>query len=170
MLDLSAARSPSYRWGAGALFFAAAAIVIALGFEHIGGYTPCPLCLQQRWAYYAGVPALFMALLAYSMDKPHLARALFVLVAVAFLANAGLAVYHAGAEWKYWPGPETCSGTSTVTTDAGNLLQKLERSRVIRCDEAAIRIAGLSFAGWNVIASLMLSTACVAAAMRLNFR
>ena len=32
-------------------------------------------------------------------------------------------------------------------------------------DEAAMRMAGLSFAGWNVIASLMLSTASTKAAL-----
>ena len=25
---------------------------LALGFEHIGNYDPCALCLQQRYAYY----------------------------------------------------------------------------------------------------------------------
>ena len=32
-----------------------AIIAIALGFEFIGGYRPCPLCLQQRYAYYLAI-------------------------------------------------------------------------------------------------------------------
>ena len=36
---------------------AAAAILTALAFEHFGGYAPCPLCLEERYAYYFGVPA-----------------------------------------------------------------------------------------------------------------
>ena len=48
------------------LFAAAAVILAALAFEHFGGYVPCPLCLQQRYAYYAGVPALFLALVLLS--------------------------------------------------------------------------------------------------------
>jgi len=27
----------------------AAVVGSALGFEHIGGYIPCKLCLEQRW-------------------------------------------------------------------------------------------------------------------------
>ena len=53
-------RSPAYRMGALVLFAAAAVILTALAFERFGGYTPCPLCLQERWAYYASIPALFV--------------------------------------------------------------------------------------------------------------
>ena len=164
MLHMPNATSAAYRWGATALFLAATAILTALAFEFLGGYRPCPLCLQQRWAYYAGVPVLFIALVLFSADMPRLAGVLFLLVAVAFLANAGLGVYHAGAEWKFWPGPDTCSGGGGLTTNAGSLLQQLGQSRAIRCDEAALRVAGLSFAGWNVIACALLFTACIKAA------
>ena len=80
---------------------------------------------------------------------------LFLLVSLAFLANAGLGVYHAGAEWGFWPGPATCAGGQALTTTAGNLLEELQRTSVVRCDEAAGRFLGLSFPGWNVIASLL---------------
>ena len=43
------------------LFGMAATVGIALGFEHIGGYIPCKLCLEQRWPYYAGVPLMAVA-------------------------------------------------------------------------------------------------------------
>ena len=165
MQQMPLTNSQAYRWGATGLMLASAAILGALGFEYIGGYLPCPLCLQQRWAYYAGVPLLFLTLVLFSMDKPRLAGLLFLLVGAAFLANAGLGIYHAGAEWKFWPGPDTCSGGSgLITANAGNLLQNIEKTHVIRCDEAALRIAGLSLAGWNVVTSLMLCTACVKAA------
>ena len=94
----------AYRFGAMALLLAAAAIVIALGFEHLGGYAPCELCLQQRYAYYAGIPLLFLALVALSAGQPRAAAVLFVIVALAFLANAALGIYHAGAEWHFWAG------------------------------------------------------------------
>ena len=45
-----------------------------------------------------------------------------------------------------------------------DLLEQLGRSQVVRCDEAALRIAGLSLAGWNVIVCLVLCTACLKAA------
>lgn len=165
MAYASVVGSPSYRWGGMALFLATAAILGALGFEHIGGFKPCPLCLQQRWAYYAGIPALYLALVLLSMDWRRTASLVFFAVALGFLANAGLGVYHAGAEWKFWPGPETCAAAGAqTTTDAGNLLGRLGQTVVIRCDEAALRVAGLSFAGWNVLVCLAIFAGAIGAA------
>jgi len=36
---------------------ALATILTAHIFERFGGYAPCPLCLEERYAYYLGVPA-----------------------------------------------------------------------------------------------------------------
>jgi disulfide bond formation protein DsbB len=140
-----------------ALVLAVATIVGALGFEHLGGYLPCPLCLQQRYAYYAGAPALFAALVLLSAGHRRSAALLFLLIAMAFLANAALGAYHAGVEWRFWPGPDACAGAQELTTSAGSLLDKLPSTNVIRCDEAAWRFTGLSFAGWNVVVSLIVA-------------
>ena len=162
-------KGEAYRLGGLLLMIAIAVIATALSFEHIGGYTPCPLCLMQRWAYYASIPALFVAM-ALSGEMPRLAAVLFALVALAFLANAGLAAYHAGVEWKFWPGPDTCTGTAALPKQAGDLLAGMEHD-VVRCDEAAWRLFGLSFAGWNVFVSLgLMSLASKAAAAAANRR
>src|SRR5690606_14944092 len=34
----------------------------ALGFQHIGGFMPCKLCLEQRVPFYIGVPVMVLAL------------------------------------------------------------------------------------------------------------
>lgn len=162
----SAVTAPAYRAGALALFGATMVILAALAFEHIGGFRPCELCLMQRWAYYAGLPMLFFALVALSGGHPRLASILFLLVALAFLANAGLAAYQAGAEWKYWPGPTSCSGAQEISASAGSLLKELAKTSVIRCDEPQIRILGLSFAGWNVLVSLALFSLSLSAGTR----
>lgn len=147
--------NPAYRVGGLALVLAIGAILTALAFEHIGGLEPCPLCLQQRYAFYAGIPALFVALVLVAADYPRLAALLFLAVAVAFLANTGLAVYHAGAEWKFWPGPDTCGQPLGELKPLGGapLLEGVANTRVVRCDVAQGRLLGLSFAGWNVIGS-----------------
>jgi disulfide bond formation protein DsbB len=159
-------RTSAYRMGALALLLSVGVILTALGFEHIGGYLPCPLCTMQRYAYYAAIPLLFLALVLVAMERPGLACLIFVLVGLAYLANAGLGVYHAGAEWKFWPGPATCAAASDdLATSAGSLLKDLERVQVIRCDEAAWRFMGLSFAGWNVLISLLLCAVSLRAAI-----
>ena len=166
MLGSRIANSQAYRWGATALFLALAAIATALAFEHIGQYAPCPLCLQQRWAYYAGIPLIFAALAIMTAGSPRIAAGLFWIVSLAFLANAGLGIYHSGVEWGFWLGPDTCSGASPAAAAAGNFLDNLKNTtRIVRCDEAAWRFIGLSFAGWNVVLSLVISTAAAKAAL-----
>ncbi len=158
-----AAEAPAYRIGGTALVIAAGVILAALAFEYIGGYAPCPLCLMQRWAYYAAIPVLFLAM-ALSAESPRVAAFLYLAVALAFLANAGLGVYHAGVEWKFWPGPETCAVAAATPPSAAELLSGME-DPVVACDEAAWRLFGLSFAGWNVVISVMLMTLGLRAAL-----
>ena len=161
-------RSLAYSAGATALFLSAAAIATALAFQYVGGYVPCPLCSMQRYAYYAAIPALFIALMLVSGGHRGWPVTLFFLVALAFLANAGLGVYHAGAEWKYWPGPASCGTEQALTGSAGNLLKDLEHTTVVRCDEAQWRLFGLSFAGWNVLSSLAIFALALRAAFAVS--
>lgn len=163
-----AEKDPAYRAGGLALALAIAAIVTALGFEHLGGLEPCQLCLEQRYAFYAGIPALFLALVLLAAEYPRAAALLFLIAALAFLANSGLAVYHAGVEWKFWAGPDTCSqplGKLKPLGGGGSLLDGLAKTKVVRCDEAQWRFLGLSFAGWNVIGSFLIFIAALRAAI-----
>jgi len=163
--SLPTVKAPAYRAGALALLISMAVILTALGFEHLGGFAPCPLCLMQRYAYYAAIPLLFAALVLDAAERPTAERAIFAIVALMFAANAGLAAYHAGAEWKFWPGPDTCAAPSNpLSTSAGGLLKELEQTRVVRCDEAPWHFLGLSFAGWNAVLSLLLLAVSLRAA------
>lgn len=169
--SLPAAKAPAYRAGALALLLSTAIILAALGFEHFGGYPPCPLCLMQRYAYYAAIPLLFAALALDTAEFHAAARLIFLVVGLMFLVSVGLAIYHAGAEWKFWPGPSTCAAPSApISTHAGGLLKDLERTRVIRCDEAPWQLLGLSFAGWNAVLSLLLSAVSIRAGISARRR
>jgi disulfide bond formation protein DsbB len=74
------------------------------------------------------------------------------------LWNSGLAVYHAGIEWKFWPGPQDCTGPIDKIGSVGNLLKNLQSISLVRCDEAAWRFLGISLAGWNVPLSFGLAS------------
>jgi disulfide bond formation protein DsbB len=169
-LTTGISRGLAYRAGATALLLSAATILAALAFQYLGGYIPCPLCLTQRYAYYAALPALFVALALVSGGTRGWAITLFFLVALAFLANAGLGVYQAGAEWKFWPGPAFCGTEQALATDAGNLLKDLEHTQVVHCDEASWRLFGLSFAGWNVLTSFVIFMLALRAAFAASER
>jgi disulfide bond formation protein DsbB len=146
---------------------AAAAIVVALGgmatilgawfFEYVLGYLPCELCLQQRIPYYVAIPvAVIVAAGALARWPRRLLVAGLVIIALAMLFNAGLGVYHSGVEWKWWAGPTACGG-ALGDLGSGNLLERVQTARVVRCDEAAWRFLGLSLAGYNVLISLALA-------------
>jgi disulfide bond formation protein DsbB len=144
------------------LAVAAMVILAAHAFEVIGGYNPCPLCLQQRYAYYAAIPGLGIALYLLHIGFKPLALGMLLAVSVAFLANAGLGAYQAGAEWKFWDPPQSCAAPATLPTlqlDGKGL------GRVpVSCGVASWRFFGLSFAGWNTVASLALAAGAAAAA------
>ena len=147
------------------------ALIGAWFFQYVLGLPPCPLCLEQRYAYYAAVPLAAMVILGISVGSSRKVQLLaFLAIAAAMLWNAGLGAYHSGIEWQWWPGPQDCSGTGGNFSAGGSLLQQMETARVVRCDEAAWRFLGLSLAGYNVLISLALAAIALwgaAAARRL---
>lgn len=164
MTSLSLARSALGLLLAGGL----AVIGTAWGFQLIGGYQPCALCLEQRVPYYAGLPlaALALALLITGRRLPALVLAL--IVAAIFAYGSGLGVYQAGAEWDFWAGPQDCGSTGGGPATAANMLQSLQGTRLVSCTEASWRMAGLSFAGWNAVASAGLALLALVAAFGLH--
>ena len=137
----------------------AVVVLSALAFQYIGGYVPCALCLLQRWPYYIGVPIGVLAIIGQVAGfPPALVRALVWLLFLIMIVSAGMGVYHAGVEWGWWPGPETCStSVNAVATDTGSLFDDLSHQKGPSCTEASLRVLGLSFAGWNVLTSLALA-------------
>jgi disulfide bond formation protein DsbB len=161
-------RVSAYRVGGLVLIGAIVVILTALGFEHIVGYMPCPLCLQQRYAYYFAIPALLAALVLLGSDRRIVAAVIFLAVAVAFLGNAGLGTYQAGAEWKFWDPPASCAAPATLPSFD---LKHDNFNRIpVSCGVASWRFLGLSFAGWNAVASVLLAAGAATAALEVANR
>jgi disulfide bond formation protein DsbB len=147
--------------------FAAAAIVAVVGiltiggvffFQYVLGYPPCPLCLEQRNAFYVSIP--LAALLCFGASRGASSKVMiagFAVIVALMLWNAGLSAYHAGVEWKFWPGPADCSGPINSLGSATDMLKQLQDIRIVRCDEAAWRFLGISLAGYDVLVSLFLA-------------
>lgn len=131
------------------------AITAAWGFQIIGGYLPCKLCLEERLFYYVGLPILLVGLLL-SERMPRLARLLYFVGGAIFLGGSVLAGYHTGAEWKLWEGPSDCGGAPTVVNSAADLMAAVKGTRLVSCSEATISLFGLSFAGWDTLAMLFI--------------
>jgi disulfide bond formation protein DsbB len=143
-------------WPAAALIASAAMLAAAHAFE-AAGYQPCLLCLKQRDVYWVAVGVAVAALIA-SRVKPNLIWLGDVLLGLVFLAGMGVAIYHAGAEWKFWPGPATCAA-ARGNFDAKSILDALDKPmHAPSCEDAAWRLAGISMAGYNAVISLILAS------------
>lgn len=164
---LRAPRAPRVSWP----ILAAAASLLMLGaahaFETFGRYPPCELCLQQRDVYWAALITAGIAIVFASAqgDAP-LRRVFDALLGLVFLGGAWVAAYHAGVEWKWWPGPAVCTGGHghVSAADMARLISG-ERMHIVRCDEAAWRLLGVSMAGWNALISFALAIASFGAAL-----
>ncbi len=144
------------------VLIAAAGSVALLGgafLFQLAGYPPCKMCLWQRWPHAAAIVigALCLALKI---------RALTWLGALAALTTAAVGLYHAGVEQRWWEGPSTCSSGSTEGLSVDELLESILAAPLVRCDEIAWQLAGISMAGWNAIFSLALALIWITAARR----
>ncbi len=153
MTIVEAVLPPSQARRASLILAAALATLAIVWIFQWLGYSPCELCLTERIAFYVGAPLAALTAYFASRAAHGLARAGFALLALIFLANAALAAYHVGVEYHWWPGPSACTGALTGPIDVNNLMKELNSVKVVRCDEVQLRIAGLSLAGWDVIAS-----------------
>ncbi|WP_422027038.1 disulfide bond formation protein B [Pyruvatibacter mobilis] len=141
------------------------AIVLAtiagfLVFEHLLGYVPCALCLEQRWPYYIALPIILAAW--FVSREANLGRWptwLMALVGVIFVVSAILGLRHAGVEWGWWEGPADCGGgAGAMSGSIADLNAALSgNTTIVPCDKAAWRFLGISLAGYNFLISLALA-------------
>jgi disulfide bond formation protein DsbB len=138
------------------LLLAAATIAGAFVFQALG-YAPCELCLKERIPYYAGIAVALLAVVLAVRGPRRLLLVCFAALFLIFAASAVFGVYHAGVEWGFWPGPSSCTGTIAKAASMQEFLRQLNTIKVVRCDAVAIRILGLSLAGWNAVISVLLA-------------
>ena len=156
---LNILRLTNRHWLLLALATSAAMLAIAHGFETFGHMAPCTLCLRQREVYWIALVVAGSGVIVSHVPRLERFTRLFgAALALIFLVGMATAVYHAGAEWKWWPGPTTCASTGGGVSAAA-LASLLHGAKVSapHCDEAAWRFLGLSMAGWNVLISLKLA-------------
>jgi|SRR6185312_880758 len=146
-------------WPFLALIASIGMLAIAHAFETFGHLAPCTLCLDQRDVYWTAIPVCAAAWAAadikgFQRVAPWIGWAMMLV----FLTGTAIAAYHAGVEWKFWPGPQTCTSTGAHASaaDVADLLNGAKVSAP-RCDEAAWRFLGVSMAGWNALISLKLA-------------
>ncbi|MDE2229572.1 MAG: disulfide bond formation protein B [Alphaproteobacteria bacterium] len=135
------------------LVAAVAVIGAALVSQYWGGLAPCELCLLERWPYYI---AIGVALLALLLPAPGWSRTALLALMLLFLASAALAFYHVGVEQHWFQGPTACTSSGAPQTLA-ELKAMLTRTQVVLCDQVQWSLWGISLAGWNFAASMLIA-------------
>jgi disulfide bond formation protein DsbB len=158
----------SFAWdvrNAAALIFAISAALLAgaLAFQYWGGLQPCVLCLWQRYAH---VAVMGFAVLAFLFGRSSGGAVLLIGAGLAALAGAGIAGFHVGVEQHWWQGTAECGSTLGPAATIDELRARLLAQPVVRCDEIAWSLFGISMAGYNFLLSLALAGFAFAAALR----
>lgn len=163
--------NPALRhWPLLALLASAAMLATAHAFEKIGGLMPCLLCLRQREVYWAALAVAAVALIVRRTPlRLRLAPWFDIALGLVFLFGAGVAFYHAGVEWHWWPGPSACAAGGSAGGASVEGLKGIldgEPVKAPSCDKPLWIFLGLSMAGWNVLVSLILSALSFLAAAK----
>ncbi len=162
------------RGSRGPLLIALAGIGIlgtALASQFFGGLNPCHLCMYQRGPYAFVIPAAMLAASLVLAGRDRAAAAITALCSAAFVIGAGVATFHVGVEQKWWEGSSACVGVASGAAKTVDQLRSLlETAPVIRCDEIAWQMFGISMAGYNLIASVALAVFALIAARILAYR
>ncbi|MEO1312146.1 MAG: disulfide bond formation protein B [Pseudomonadota bacterium] len=172
MTDVVALLDRPWRILALAVVASAGLVAGAHFFETVVGLPPCPLCLDQREAHWTaiGLAALGLGAMRASSAAPIGAAALGAL-ALVYGFSAVLAGYHAGVEWRFWPGPATCGGGGAIDIDPAVLLDALDETPgPVSCADAPWRLLGVSMAGYNALFSAALFAVAGVGAVRFANR
>ena len=134
-------------------------LLAAFAFQYLGGMAPCKLCLWQRWPH---ASAVIIGLLIMLTGEIKLAW----LGALAALSTAFIGLYHVGVEQAWWEGPTSCTSSGVSGVSSQDLMNQILAAPIVRCDDIAWQLAGISMAGWNALISLTLAALWVEAARR----
>ncbi|MEI7607135.1 MAG: disulfide bond formation protein B [Rhodospirillaceae bacterium] len=150
-------------WRAPALLAAGGigAINAAFFMQYVVGVQPCILCLYQRVPYVL-VGVLGLTALVFGGRRKTLRVVLLVLMAAAMLIDCGTAIFHVGIENHWWAGTPGC-GVPAPAASVEELRARLLEGPVVRCDEVAWSLFGISLAGYNIVITLGMAIFALAA-------
>ena len=139
---------------------AAAALIAALISQFGFDLQPCVLCLWQRWPYVAAI-VLGLAAILLRRNRPA-AMVLTGLAVLAVVVSGGIGAFHVGVEQGWWEGTAGC-GSLSNTDDLAALRAQIMNAPIVRCDEVAFSLFGISMAGWNVLYALGVAVVAIRA-------
>lgn len=148
------------------VFVVMLSIILAAFLIEMLGYKPCVLCLYQRIPYYVGL--FLLSVLLVIPEHEIIKRFLLSALIVTLVVSAGLGLFHAGVEFKWWQGPKGCSSTIDAQ-DIQSMLESIKNTNVVSCDKPSLLILGYSLSVWNAIWSLALLVILLGKSLRKYF-
>jgi disulfide bond formation protein DsbB len=112
--------------------------------QYVFGLYPCEMCWWQRWPHFAAIALALVSTIA----EPR--RMWIAFAALAVLVSGLIGGYHAGVEYGWWQGLTACANTAA---SGGDALEAILDAPLVRCDQAAWSLFGISLAGWNFLIS-----------------
>src|SRR4051794_25757819 len=146
---------------AGFVLAASAAVLgAALYSQYFAGLAPCELCLLQRWPWAVAITISIVALfVGHRRSLPWAA----LVLGLVFLASIGFAFYPLGVEQHWFAGPSACTSGNAAPATIEEMRQQIFNAQIVRCDEPQWSLIGISLAGWNLLASIVMTLICAGA-------
>jgi disulfide bond formation protein DsbB len=139
------------------LAVSAAVLGTALMSEYWGGLAPCELCLLQRWPWTAAIVISLVVVLV--GDRPALPWVALILGLV-FAVGFAFAFYHVGVEQHWFAGPSACTASGGGAMTLEEMKRQIMGTAPVMCDRPAWALFGISMAGFNLLASLIMAVFC----------
>lgn len=130
-------------------------------FQDVLGLQPCPLCLDQRHWHWGVAAVSILAFIAMRFS-PQVSQWAILAIGLALLGSAAMGAYHVAVE-QHWV---VAQCDARIDPNDIGPIDWNANYVAPKCDEAQWSLMGVSMAGWNAIASLMMAllTFAVAAA------
>lgn len=129
------------------------ALAAAFVSEYVFDLPPCVLCIYQRWPYGLVIVVAITALVL----KGRFTRPALLICGLALLVDAGIAGFHVGVEQRWWEGTTSCSGAVATAQSVEELRKQLMAAPIVRCEDPAFVLFGISMAGYNFLYALALA-------------
>ena len=128
-------------------------LATAYAFEYLANLQPCVLCIYQRIPYAVAIGLMLLTIILRKHSQANLI--LFIAASVVFAVGSAIAIFHIGVEQQLWQGTPEC-GNFINTASVEALRKQLLAQPIVRCDEVAWSLFGISMAGYNFLISTSL--------------
>ncbi len=138
------------------LIISAGALATAFVAQYLFDLPPCKLCIYQRWPF---ALAIGFGFLGHSWrNKSLFLTIITALLAITLAVNSGIAIFHVGVEQGWWLGLSGCTAEVGSAKTIEQLRAQILNAPIVRCDEIAWSLFGISMAGYNALLCAALAT------------